>query len=64
MPWAEIARAGANFVRNYTLWTAGGVDEQLIAVAQELDAALQHGLQVWLALAVVDNNLSERSLLD
>src|SRR2546428_8680233 len=33
-------------------------------VVQELDAAAQHGLQLWLALAGVDNDLSHRSLLD
>jgi hypothetical protein len=62
--WAEIASAGVNFVRNYTVWTAAGVDEQMIAVAQELDAAPNHGLQVWLALAGVDSDLSQESLLD
>lgn len=62
--WAEIAGAGVSFVRNYTVWTAVGVEEQLIAVAQELDAAPKHGLQLWLALAGVDNDLSHQSLLD
>jgi hypothetical protein len=62
--WAEIARAGVSFVRNYTVWSATGVDEQLIAVAQQLDAAPAHGLQVWLALAGADNDLSRQSLLD
>ena len=62
--WAEIARAGVTFVRNYTVWTAAGVDEQLVAVAQLLDAAPQHGLQLWLALAGVDNDLSRQALLD
>src|ERR1700730_9207276 len=62
--WEEIAGAGVSFVRNYTVWTAVGVEEQLIAVAQELDAAPKHGLQVWLALAGVDNDLSHQALLD
>jgi hypothetical protein len=62
--WAEIARAGVTFVRNYTVWTAAGVDEQLIAVAQELDAAPGHGLQLWLGLAGADNDLSHESLLN
>lgn len=62
--WTEIARAGVNFVRNYTVWTAAGLDEQLIAVAQELDAAPVHGLLLWLALAGIDNDLSKQSLLD
>jgi hypothetical protein len=62
--WVEIARAGVGFVRNYTVWTAAGVDEQLLAVGQELDAAQQHGLQVWLALAGVDRDLSQQALLD
>jgi len=31
---------------------------------QELDAAVEHGLRLWLALAGVDNDLSQRALLD
>jgi hypothetical protein len=62
--WAEIARAGVNFVRNYTVWTAAAVDRQMIPVAAELDAARQHGLHVWLALAGVDANLDRQPLLD
>jgi hypothetical protein len=62
--WAEIASAGVNFVRNYTVWHADSLDEQIIAVAQELDAAPRHRLQVWLALAGLDANLEQQSLLD
>jgi hypothetical protein len=62
--WAEIASAGITFVRNFTVWTAAGVAEQLIAVGQELNAAPAHGLQLWLALAGVDRDLSHRALLD
>jgi hypothetical protein len=62
--WAEIAAAGVTFVRNYTVWRAAGIEEQLVSVAQELDAAPQHGLQLWLALAGVDDDLSHRPLLD
>lgn len=62
--WVEIARAGVNFGRNYTVWTATGIDEQLIAVAQELDAAAAHGLEVWLALAGADNDLTQQAVLN
>ncbi len=62
--WAEIAAAGVNFVRNYTVWSPAGTDEQMLVVGQELDAASTHKLQVWLALAGVDNDLSKRTLLD
>ncbi len=62
--WAEIAGAGVNFVRNYSVWTAAGLGEQMLSVGQELDGARSHGLQVWLGLAGVDNDLSQRSLLD
>lgn len=62
--WAEIASAGVTFGRNYTVWTSAGAAEQLIAVEQELAAAAEHGLQLWLALAGVDNDLSRRALLD
>jgi hypothetical protein len=62
--WAEIARAGVNFVRNYTVWTAAAVDRQMVPVAAELDRAEQHGLRVWLALAGVDANLDRQPLLD
>jgi len=49
---------------HYTVWTAIGIEEQLIAVAQQLDAAPTHELQLWLALAGVDNDLSRQSLLE
>jgi hypothetical protein len=62
--WAEIADAGVNLVRNYTVWTAPALDAQLSAAAGELDAAPAHGLQVWLALAGIDNDLGQVSLLD
>ena len=62
--WAEIAGAGVRFVRNYTVWRRPGSTEQLISVGQELDAAPTHGLQLWLALAGVDNDLSQQPLLD
>jgi hypothetical protein len=62
--WAEITRAGVNFGRNYTIWSAGAAAEQVLAVEQELNAAEQHGMQLWVALAGVDNDLSKQSLLD
>jgi hypothetical protein len=62
--WAEIADAGVTFVRHYSPWTAGGAAEQLLTVGQQLDAATQHGLQLWLGLAGIDDNLSRQSLLD
>jgi hypothetical protein len=62
--WEEIARAGVNLVRNYTVWSAATADRQMTAVAAELDHAEQHGLQVWLALAGVDANLDRQPLLD
>ena len=62
--WAEIARAGVTFARNYTVWRRAALAEQLLAVKEELDAAQAHDLQVWLALAGVDNNLKRQALLD
>jgi hypothetical protein len=62
--WAEIAAAGVGYGRNYTVWTAAGAAEQILSVEQELDAAVQHGMQLWVALAGVDNDLSHQSLLD
>jgi hypothetical protein len=62
--WAEIAGAGVSFVRNYTVWAADGLDEQIATVAQELDAAPAHGLQVWLALAGADADLGNQAVLD
>ncbi|MFZ1880271.1 MAG: hypothetical protein WAU41_08900 [Gaiellaceae bacterium] len=61
--WAEIARAGVTFARNYTVWTEAAAAEQLISVGRQLDAASKHGLQIWLALAGVDNDLSHQALL-
>src|SRR4051812_17509892 len=62
--WAEIASAGANFARNYTVWTAPAAGEQLLEVGRQLDAAEQHGLQMWVALAGLDNNLGRQTLLN
>jgi hypothetical protein len=50
-------------VRNYTVWTEAAAAEQVLAVQQELDAAVPHGLQVWLALAGVDRDLAQKGLL-
>jgi hypothetical protein len=61
--WAEIASAGVTFARNYTVWTAAGAAEQLLSVRAELDAASAHGMQLWVALAGVDNDLSHPQLL-
>jgi hypothetical protein len=62
--WAAIASAGVTYCRNYTVWTTAAAAEQLLSVGQQLDAASRHGLQLWLALAGVDNNLGHQSLLD
>jgi hypothetical protein len=62
--WAEIADAGVTFVRNYTVWEKAAAGEQLISLGQELDAAPAHGMQLWVGLAGVDADLSQRSLLD
>jgi hypothetical protein len=61
--WSEIAGAGVTFVRNYTVWTAAGLEEQMLPVAQELEAAPKHGLQLWIGLAGVDNDLTHEALL-
>jgi hypothetical protein len=62
--WAEIAAAGVTFVRHYRVWTAANAAEQMDDVVRQLETAKQHGLQLWLALAGVDRDLSHRSLLD
>jgi len=62
--WAEIASAGANFTRNYTVWTRESAAEDLISVRHQLEAAQRHGLQLWLALAGIDNNLAHTALLN
>ena len=62
--WAEVASAGVNFARNYTTWTAAAAAEQLLSVGQQLEVAAQHGMQMWVALAGIDNDLSRAALLD
>jgi hypothetical protein len=62
--WAEIASAGINFARHYDPWTRAAAAEQLANVRRKLDAARAHGMQLWLALAGVDNNLGNKALLD
>jgi len=62
--WDEIAGAGVSFVRNYTVWDGATLDAQIAAVADELQAAASHNLQVWLALAGLDNDLGQQPLLE
>ena len=62
--WTEIAEAGVNFVRDYVVWTSASAAEELVGVRNRLDAAERHGLQLWLALAGVDTDLTKRSVLD
>jgi hypothetical protein len=62
--WAEIASAGVTHARNYTVWTSAAAAEQIVSVTEELDAAAEHKLQLWVALAGVDDDLGRRSLLD
>lgn len=62
--WTEIVKAGVTHVRNYTVWAQGTIPAQLAAVSAELDAARKDGLQLWLALAGLDRDLSKQSLLD
>jgi hypothetical protein len=52
------------YARNYTVWTEPAAAEQIASVIQELDAAAEHTLQLWVALAGIDNDLAHRSLLD
>jgi hypothetical protein len=61
--WAEIAGAGINFARHYEPWAARSVAEQMLNVRHKLDVAREHGLQLWLALAGVDNTLANKVLL-
>ena len=62
--WQEIRRAGVTHIRNYAKWGPGTTAAQLFAVRQQLDAAQHAGLKVWLALAGIDRDLSQQSLLD
>jgi hypothetical protein len=62
--WAEVASGGANFARNYTVWTSAAAAEQIISLGRQLDAAAQHGMQLWVALAGIDHDLSHTPLLD
>ena len=64
MPGTRSRPPASDSSATITVWKAVGVDEQMIAVARELDAAPAHGLQLWLALAGVDNNLAHQPLLD
>ncbi len=61
--WAEIAEAGINFARHYDPWAASSAAEQMVNVRQKLDVAHRHGMQLWLALAGVDNTLANKALL-
>jgi hypothetical protein len=61
--WAEIANAGVNFGRNYIVWNAAAAAEDLVSVNHQLDTAAHHGMQLWVALAGIDNDLTHKPLL-
>ncbi len=61
--WAEISKAGINFARDFTVWSEAALAEQLLEADRRLGAAQKNGLQMWLALAGVDNNLGRERLL-
>ena len=50
-------------MRHYDPWTAGAAAEQMVNVQHKLDVAQKNKLQVWLALAGVDNTLANKTLL-
>jgi hypothetical protein len=62
--WTEIANAGANFARNYTVWSTASAGEDMITLQHQLEVAQKNGLQLWVALAGVDNNLGRQALLE
>jgi hypothetical protein len=62
--WREIAAAGVNFARDYAVWSAATVAERLLEVGSRLDNARAHGVDVWLALAGIDDDLTHRALVD
>jgi hypothetical protein len=62
--WEEIASAGVNFARHYDPWTRAAAAEQMANVRRKLDAARAHGMQLWLALAGVDDDLANKAFLD
>jgi hypothetical protein len=66
--WDEIATAGVNFGRSYPSWppfsNPSAVGEELLAQGALLDTAVAHGLNVWLGLGAVANDLTQAPLLD
>jgi hypothetical protein len=66
--WTEIADAGVNFGRSYPSWPSfsntSAVDEEILSQGEILDAAVGHGLQVWMGLGAVANDLSQEPLLE
>jgi hypothetical protein len=54
--WAEVAAAGANFIRSgRNDWNLQSIDQQVATERTRLDAAQAHGLHCWLRLANVAN---------
>ena len=66
--WAEIVGAGVSFGRSYPSWPAfsntSALDEEILSQGAILDAAARHGLQVWLGLGAVANDLTQEPLLE
>src|ERR1700693_5770970 len=66
--WAEIVGAGVTFGRSYPSWPSfsntSAVDEEILSQGAILDAAVGHGLQVWMGLGAVANDLTQEPLLE
>jgi hypothetical protein len=46
--WAEVARAGANFVRSgFRVWSLAQIDSQIATERGLMDAAAAHGMYCW-----------------
>ena len=66
--WAEIVSAGVSFGRSYPSWPSfsntSAMGEELLSQGAILDGAVRHGLQIWMGLGPVANDLTQAPLLD
>ena len=62
--WKEVAQAGVKMLRVYPKWTAANAAQQIQAVKEQLLAAAQHGLWLWVGLYNLANDLGKQPLLE
>src|SRR6266542_1801166 len=62
--WTEVAQAGVKMLRVYPKWNAANAAQLIQDTKDQLDAAEKCGLQLWVGLFDVANDISKQPLLE